>query len=92
MDTHTPSQGTAAQVTGKTRKIHASAAPGEGESAQHLGSKEGETSSQGKTLAQGCQQQIQSLQTHIQQNVAASQHQTLNHVFTAVMDTNPAGV
>lgn len=93
MDTHTPSHSNStsnrenkADFSSKT-----SATPWEGKPAQHLESKEAETSSEGKIFAWWCQQ-IESLQTHIQQNVAASQHRTFNDVFTAMTNSNPAGV
>lgn len=70
--THTPPpREQQQQWQGKPGRFMSQGPLREGESAQHLGSKEGETSSKGKTFA-GWYQQIESLQTHIQQNVAAS--------------------
>lgn len=83
MDGHTPSG--SSSTGGRENQAdlcpRPSAAPRERGSEQHLGSKQGQTSSKGKTFSR-CWQQTEGLQTHIQQNVAASQHRTLNHVFT----------
>lgn len=58
---------------------------------QHLESKDPEIFNEGKTFAQSCQQ-TENPQTHIQQKVEASQHQTFSDVFIVMTHSNPAGV